>query len=238
MAEVTIFVDENFTQRSRTGTNWTSAVDGDTVFNGSDTADNPASLGHICSADGGTFFTNDRCYFSFDLSEVPSDGTITGIVMTLHFISIVGSQADSDYLKFKIVKATEHNLTTGNGASTWDDRDESVVHDDDNFVTCTDDQDNSFTFNTGDDLFAYVVAQHAAGNNAAFWPMSKLELEDGSGAAPTGANRTSFAANGASTSSEKPKLVITYTPAVYPNSSIKLTGGSIKLSGGNLKIEG
>ena len=68
--------------------------------------------------------------------------------------------------------------------------------------------------------------------------MSKLELEDGAGAAPTGMNRTSFAANGASTSSEKPKLVITFTPAEVPNSSIKLTGGSIKLSGGSLKVEG
>ena len=179
-------------------------------------------------------------YFSFDLSEIPSDGTITGVVMTLHLIAVLGSQPDSDYLKFKIVKATEHNLTTGNGTSTFDDRDEDVVHDDDNYVTCTDDADCSFTFDTGEDgkLLQYVIDQHAAGNNAAFWPMSKLELEDGAGAAPTGTNRTTFAASNASTSTERPKLVITYTPAAAPETTnFKFTGSSLKITGGKLTIK-
>ena len=69
--------------------------------------------------------------------------------------------------------------------------------------------------------------------------MTKLELEDGAGAAPTGSNRTTFAASNASTSTERPKLVITYTPAAAPlNTNLKFTGSSLKILGGNLKLKG
>lgn len=231
MASEDISLDGTFQLRSR-GSGWATVVAGDgDVFNGSAAG---ARIDYIQNDDGGGAFTIDRVHFRFDVgSNIPADATITAVSLFLYTDNALQNITDSAYLQSKIAKATSTTLdNTGTAATTWDAIDTSVLHGDFVTVSTTDDQENEFDFGSGD-LFDYVVAQHAAGEKAAFWHVTKLELDV---TAPTGMNMNHW---NWTTDSNPPKLTVTFTPApAPPNKKLKITGGSVKISSGNLKIKG
>jgi len=232
MASVNIQLDGTFQQRSRGSGGWPDTVDGDgSVFNG---GTGGTTIDYVQNFDGGTSFTIDRLHFRFDVgSSVPSDGTITAVSMFLYTSDSGQGITDADYLKSKIAKATSVTLSnSGTAATTWDAISYSVLHGDYVDISTTDAAENEFDFGSGD-LFDYVVAQHAASTKAAFWHLTKLELED---QAPTGVNTNKFQWTTAPLA-VRPYLEITYTPAsAPPNVNFKVNGGSLNINGGGLKI--
>ena len=232
MASVDIQLDNTFQLRARAGASsgWANIVDGNgNCFNGGNSG---TTIDYLQNHDGGTNFTIDRLHFRFDVgSSVPSDGTITAVSLFLRTDSNGQGITDADYLKSKIAKATSVTLSnSGTAATTWGAIDYSVLHGGYVDVSTTNGADNEFDFGSGD-LFDYVVAQHAAGTKAAFWHLTKLELED---QAPTGANTNKFIWN---TGAVPPKLTVPFTPApAPPNVNLKVSGGSLNINGGGLKI--
>ena len=211
----------------------------DTVQNGGTSA-MIASFGN--SNGGGGNYTIDRNYFSWDLSAVPADGTITAIsVIFTTPAAYLHNIVDSDFNVLRLVKATT-DATSPNGTTTANAIDHTVNNEAD--VNGVGTVNTDVTFNLGSsDLYDWFVAQHAAGNRAHTYLLTKLEYDsfvDSGAAEPTAGiatNITGFVGNGGAYSAQ-PRVVVTFTPAPPPPiKQLKIPGGSVKISSGTLKIK-
>ena len=152
------------------------------------------------------------------------------------------SVTDSDFNKLRLVKSTnDDSVTAPSGATTANAIDHTVNNGAD--VTMSASDNTSVEFDLGSsDLYSYVVAQHAAGNRANMYLLTKLEFDvfvDASATEPTagGANRSGISGNTDSTTAHRPKIVIDFTEApAPPNTKLNINAGSLKINGGNLKV--
>ena len=252
MAQETILVSDGsgvmFQHRLRCNNDgndsWVSVVTNsparDTVQNGSNSAASFLYRNEKSGTPG--FYTVDRNYVSFDLSAIPSDATITAVSVFLTTDTTSRNITDSDAEKLRLVKSTnDDSVTAANGATTANAIDHTVNNGSD--VTMGSSDNTSIEFDLGSsNLYSYVVAQHAAGNRANMYLLTKLEFDifvDASATEPTagGANRTGISGNTDSTTAHRPKIVIDFTEApAPPNTKLNINAGSLKINGGNLKV--
>ena len=248
MAEVDISLADG------TGVNWSHRLrcigDGDDSWhavvtdnsNHRDTVQN-GSIAQIAvwqaSNNGSGNYVIDRTYFSFDLSGVPADATITAV--SDFFTVDIGLRAiaDSDAEKMRLVKSTTDS-TVANGTTTANAIDHTVNNGSD--VTMpTDNSEVEFDLGSSG-LYDWVVSQHAAGERGHMYMLSKMEYDSfvSSGATePSGVNRSGICSLGHATTSKRPRMVVTFTPAPSPPvTKIQIKGGQTKILSGNLKIKG
>ena len=182
----------------------------------------------------------DRNYYSFDMSAVPGDATITAVSVILTTITTSRLINDSDAEKFRLIKGTDalDGVTSPNGSTTANAVDHTVNNGSD--VNGSASNLTDITFDLGSSgLFDWVVAQHAAGQNAHMYCITKLEYDTflSSGATePSGQNYSGFTAINYSTSAQRPRIVVDYTEAPPPEfANIKIGSGSVTVVG-NMKV--
>lgn len=250
MAQTTILVSDgngvNFQHRLRCNgdgdDSWFNVVTDDsnhrdTVQNGSNS---PTIQNWQNNNTGGGSYLSDRNYYSFDMSAVPGDATITAVSVILTTNTGLRSITDADSEKFRLVKGTDtlDNVAAANGTTTANAIDHTVNNGAD--VSGTASTLTDVTFDLGSSgLFDWVVAQHAAGEGAHMYLLTKLEFDTfgNSGATePSGTNRSGFNGKNFSTTAQRPRIVVDYTEAPPPElTNIKIGSGSVTI-GGNLKV--
>ena len=251
MAQTTILVSDgngvNFQHRLRCNNDgddsWHNCVTDngglrDTVQNGNNNSS--TQLWQNNHASSGNYLT-DRNYYSFDMSGIPEDATITAVSVILTTITSMRNITDSDSEKFRLIKGTDalDGVTAANGSTTANAVDHTVNNGSDVNGSASDLTDITFDLGSSG-LYDWVVAQHAAGEGAHMYLITKLEYDTfvSSGATePSGNNRSAFTAIAYSNALQRPRMVVDYTPvAVPPPPSIKIKSGTAKISGGSFKI--
>ena len=250
MAQTTILVSDgngvNFQHRLRCNNNgndsWHNCVTDngglrDTVQDGGTTP--TQQLWQNNHASSGNYLT-DRNYYSFDLSGVPGDATITAVSVILTTVTTSRNITDSDAEKFRLIKGTSalDGVAGPNGSTTANAVDHTVNNGAD--VSGTASNLTDVTFDLGSSgLFDWVVAQHGANQGAHMYLITKLEYDTfvSSGATePSGNNRSAFTGIAYSTSAQRPRMVVDYTEGAPPeHANIKNGSGSVTIVG-NMKV--
>ena len=190
---------------------------------------------------GGGRYITDRNYFSFDMSVIPGDATITAVSVIFTTQTAARFITDADSEVFRLVKGTDtlDGVTAPNGTTTANAIDHTVNNGADVNGSSSDLTDITFDLGSSG-LYDWVVSQHAAGEGAHMYLLTKLEYDtfvDETWGEPSGTNYSGWTGIAYATTNKRPRIVVDYTPGPPPPfNKLKVNAGQLKINAGTLVI--